>query len=308
MVIDCHIHLWNPHRGEALQALGHGRFRNTDGNTVQAVPVSFVDCRSTAEMAVAHMDWLGIDRAVVVQEWIDGRQDDYLAEVAGEFHDRFSLFGLLDGRELDAAPDYVRHIACDLGFDGLKVTAGHFREQRLDCPEAMKVWERCAELGMRVVVHMAPGRDMAAQADNVVTSLPDLTFVVAHLGLPPRPGWRAQVALAKHPNVFLDASGLTALFAHEGYPFPGAQAALKEALRMVGPGKIMWGSDYPRCIVDVSYREILGLFQRECPFLGSDERERILGGTASAVYRFGEAPQGPTRRRNGLAAHRRRET
>jgi hypothetical protein len=250
-------------------------------------PVSFVDCRSTAEMALAHMDWLGIDRGVVVQEWLDGRQDDYLAEVAKKHHDRLSVFGLLEGSDLAGAPGYVDRIANDLGFDGIKVTPAHFPRTRLDDERLMKVWERCAGLGLRVVIHMLPGAEMVEEATRVVIALPKLIFIVAHLGLPPRAAWQKQAALAKHPSVYLDASGLTALFAAEGYPFPGAQAAIREALGLAGPGKILWGSDYPRCLVDVSYREILDLFRKECGFLDATERAGILGETAARVYRFG---------------------
>ena len=288
MIIDCHIHLWDAPRNEALTPAGYGRFTRTTGGSVQMVPVSFVDCRSPAELALAHMDWLGIDRAVVVQEWLDGRQDDYLAAVAREHADRLWICGLLDGRDPDGAPRYVEHMAEELGFHGLKVTAAHFQDTRLDDARFMRTWQRCAELGVRVVAHLAPGRRMVDPVATIATTFPDLIFVVAHLGLPPHADWHEQAALAIRPNVFLDASGLTALFAAEGYPFPGAQQAVKEALDIVGPGKIMWGSDYPRCIVDVSYKEILDLFRRECDFLTDQERAGILGQTAARVYAPGD--------------------
>lgn len=286
MIIDCHMHLWGRFAGKSFRPAGYGKFQTTEGRTWQMCPPSFVDCRSTVELALAHMDWLGIDRGVIVQEWLDGRQDDYLATVAAKHHDRFSVFGLLDGNNLDGMPSYVEHIAHDLHFDGIKVTPSHFPRTRLDDRSMMRIWEQCAALGIRVVIHMLPGEEMVTEAGNVVTALPNLTFIIAHLGLPPRQGWQKQAALARHSNVFLDASGLTALFAREGYPFPGAQGAIREALDIAGPGKIMWGSDYPRCIVDISYREILDLFGKECSFLSESERAGILGKTAARVYRF----------------------
>jgi len=287
MVIDCHMHLWDRHAGKGLRPVRYGRFVNDQGKPWQMCPVGFVDCRSTVELALAHLDWLGIDRGVIVQEWMDGRQDDYLATVARDHHDRFSVFGLLDGNDLDGAPDYADHIANDLHFDGIKVTPAHFERTRLDDERMMKAWERCVELGLRVVIHMLGGDEMVEEATNVATALPKLVFIVAHLGLPPREHWQRQAALGKLPNVFLDASGLTALFSSEGCPFPGAQAAIQEALGIVGPGKIMWGSDYPRCNVDISYKEILELFSKACPFLDDRERAGILGDTAARVYRFG---------------------
>lgn len=287
MIVDCHMHLWKKATGKNLIQRDYGRFESKE-RMRQLLPVSFIDSSSTAEMALAHMDWLGIDRGVVVQEWMDGRQDGYLAELAKTHHDRFSLMGLLDGNDLAGAPDYVDRAVNELHLDGLKVTPGHFDRVNLDDERMMKIWERCAALDVPVVIHMLGGETMVAEATRVVTALPRLTLVVAHLGLPPAEGWQKQVALGKFPNVFVDASGLTALFAYEGYPFPGAQAAIKEAFDIVGPNKIMWGSDYPRCLVDVSYKEILDLFRKECPFLSNQERAGILGETAAKVYRFGK--------------------
>lgn len=288
MIIDCHMHLWEKATGKDLIQRDYGRFES-GGKMVQMMPVSFVDSSSTAEMALAHMDWLGIDRGVVVQEWMDGRQDEYLARVAKSHHDRFSLLGLFDWNDMADASAYVDRMVNELHLDGIKVTTPAASERMpLDDERLLRGWERCSSLGVPVVIHMLPGDTMVAEAERVVRALPKLKFVVCHLGLPPSKGWQKQVALGKFPNVFIDASGLTALFAHESYPFPGAQAAIKEAFDIAGPNKIMWGSDYPRTIVEVTYKEILDLFRKECPFLSNQERAGILGETAARVYRFGK--------------------
>ncbi len=287
MIIDCHMHLWETAAGADLVPRDYGRFASRDGTLHQMLPVSFVDSSSPAELALAHMDWLGIDRGVVVQEWMDGRQDAYLSGVARRYPDRFSLMGLLDLNDPENAPAYIEDIVRRLSLDGVKVIPGQNRDVRLDDARLRKVWRSCAALGVPAVMHLPPGEAALAEVETIVRDEPSFRLVVAHLGLPPADGWQRQVALGRLPNVFIDASGLTALFAHEGYPFPGAQKAIREALDIVGPGKIMWGSDYARCLVDVSYKEILDLFRKECPFLTAAERAGILGETAARVYRFG---------------------
>lgn len=78
MIIDAHIHLWKRLHGNdsgiERRPLGWGKAR--EGECVYyATPPAFEDSLSTYERSLAHMDWLGVDRAVVLQEFMDGKQD-----------------------------------------------------------------------------------------------------------------------------------------------------------------------------------------------------------------------------------------
>ncbi|MHB1356535.1 MAG: hypothetical protein ACYCZF_11220 [Anaerolineae bacterium] len=99
MIVDAHIHLWNHldglDSGVDRQALTWGRAREGD-RTYYATPPSFEDSLSTYQRAQAFMDWLGIERAVVLQEFMDGKQDNYLAQVCNAVPGRFSCLALFD--------------------------------------------------------------------------------------------------------------------------------------------------------------------------------------------------------------------
>ena len=69
---------------------------------------------------------------------------------------------------------------------------------------------------------------------------------------------------------------------------PGAQAAFEEAVRQVGAEKLMWGSDFPRTMVDFTYEQTLDFLIDGCAFLSDTERAAILGGTTSRVFGFRE--------------------
>ena len=104
MIIDAHIHLWNPLRGDGMgterEALSWGRAREND-RIYYACPPSFEDSQSTYQRALAHMDMLGINKAVVLQEFMDGKQDDYLSTVQKLAPKRFSCMALFDHLYLD---------------------------------------------------------------------------------------------------------------------------------------------------------------------------------------------------------------
>ena len=58
---------------------------------------------------------------------------------------------------------------------------------------------------------------------------------------------------------------------------------IREAVNEVGIGKLMWGSDWPRTMVDFTYRQSLDfvLFDES---LNEQEKQAFLGGNAVELY------------------------
>ena len=127
---------------------------------------------------------------------------------------------------------------------------------------------------------------------------PDLQFVLDHLGNPeltpevPRPWAGAFGALAALPNVTAKLSGIL------GEPGPGHAAAGGEpdiarirpyyeiALSAFGPGRLMFGSDWPVSTLQASYAGIHATARALTGSLSPDERDAIFSGTARRVYRL----------------------
>lgn len=154
MIIDAHIHLWNLLHGQDSgvdrQALTWGRAREYD-RTYYATPPSFEDSLSTYQRALAHMDWLGIERAVVLQEFMDGKQDEYLAQVRGAEPSRFSCLALFDRHYLAdpvAAFDMAIKVNHLQGF--LVKTPQLFSE--LVTPNLIPFWRLCSEQDLPIVL------------------------------------------------------------------------------------------------------------------------------------------------------------
>jgi predicted TIM-barrel fold metal-dependent hydrolase len=107
-----------------------------------------------------------------------------------------------------------------------------------------------------------------------------------------RDGWREQVKLARHPNVRIESGGITWLFNDEFYPFTGAVRAIREAADIVGIERLMWGSDYPRTIVAITYRMSYD-FILKSKLLTEDEKTLFLGENARQFYGFDELVELP---------------
>ena len=96
--------------------------------------------------------------------------------------------------------------------------------------------------------------------------------------------WREQVQLAAHPNVWMDTAALPAYLQEEGYPFPSARRYLEMSVDLVGPDKILWGTDVPGLLTVATYRQLVRLAHEHTAFLSPDDQAKIIGGNALHVY------------------------
>ena len=83
-IIDAHRHLWYTQdtewNGKRISPLPNGRAMFL-GEERQMLPPFMIDGHNTAEIFLSNMDYAQVSAAVVVQEFIDGLQNDYLKEV-----------------------------------------------------------------------------------------------------------------------------------------------------------------------------------------------------------------------------------
>ena len=83
-IIDAHSHLWlkqdTTWNGQVIRSMKNGRSLFL-GEEVQMVPPFIIDGRNTAEVFLSNMDYAQVSAAIIVQEFIDGLQNEYLADI-----------------------------------------------------------------------------------------------------------------------------------------------------------------------------------------------------------------------------------
>jgi predicted TIM-barrel fold metal-dependent hydrolase len=289
-IIDAHSHLWlrqdTEVNGLKIQTLENGKSLFM-GEIRQMVPPFIIDGRNTAEIFLSNMDYAQVSAAVVTQEYIDGLQNDYLREVEQRYPNRFLCCGMVDARQ----PGYYEHAETLIGqgFKAVKLPAERLimkdRRVLLTCDEMMRMFRLMEKNDIVFSVDLAPGAEQVPEMEEIVAECPDLRIAIGHFGMVTRPDWQQQVKLARHPNVMIESGGITWLFNDEFYPFTGAVWAIKEAASLVGSGKLMWGSDYPRTITAITYRMSYD-FVLKSTLLTEDEKKLFLGENAKRFYRF----------------------
>lgn len=261
---------------------------------VQMLPPFMIDGRNTAEVFLSNMDYAQVGGAVVVQEFIDGLQNDYLEEVKRKYGERFFVFGMCDYFK-PGFIDEARTLA-DRGFKGLAVPGHRLildnRRIYLNSPEMMQLFHFMEDNGMILSICLAPENMQTGEMREVIQECPKLKIAVGHFGMVTAPGWEEQIRLALHDNVMIESGGITWLFNKEFYPFTGAVRAIRQAIDMVGADKLMWGSDYPRTITAITYKMSYD-FICKSDGLTDNEKALFLGANAKRFYGFGSLPELP---------------
>ena len=305
MIIDAHAHIF-PRvngQGEAGAVRGQSYGRITIGHqSRQLLPPLAERVEHTPEMLIAHMDWVGVDRAVLLQGPYYGECNAYVAQAVARYPDRFITAAYFDPW-LEGSQSVFAGTLAQGRFRAVKlecsVATGLFGlhpEARLEAPELAWLWAELEQRGLVLVLDLGAVGSRSYQTAAVraiAANHPRLRVVVAHLGQPNpaveaddrlRTLWQDQIDLGRLPNVWFDCAALPAYVAAEGFPFQTAGRYLVQALERIGPAKVMWGTDLPSLFVHATYRQLLEWAQRALTGLQPHEQDLVFGGNAQTVY------------------------
>jgi L-fuconolactonase len=135
------------------------------------------------------------------------------------------------------------------------------------------------------------------QTIQFVDRHPQQVFVLDHIGKPRiREGeldpWRNRITeLAKRTNVYCKLSGMVTEANWQTWSKEKLSPYVETVLEAFGPNRLMMGSDWPVCLVATSYSRWVEVVQMLVGRLSAGEQERILGETATEVYRLAPSSQ-----------------
>lgn len=296
-IIDAHSHLWlrqdTTWNGQRISPLPNGRAMFL-GEERQMLPPFMIDGVNSAEVFLSNMNYAQVGAAVVVQELIDGIQNDYLLEVSRRYPGRFFVCGMCDYLH----PGFFGQAATLIrqGFKGIAIPAHRLLTDEgrvmLNSDEMMQMFHLMEQQHVVLSVTLADGDLQVGEMKEVISECPQLKIAIGHFGMPTAEGWREQLKLARNQHVVLESGGITWLYNAEFYPFPSAVRVVREAIDTVGADKVMWGSDYPRTMTAITYRMSYD-FIVKTEMLTDDEKSLFLGENARRFYGFEALPELP---------------
>lgn len=276
MIVDAHHHIWR---------VGQG-YRWLDEASLGPIRRTFEPAELRAELAangVAHTVLVEGGRGDVDEARLLFSYVSEIPEIAGvvawadpgspALGDTLDTYrGLPGGERLVGVREQVQGIGDPAYFDRVEVRRG---------------LEVIAEQGL--AFDLIIRADQLPGAAKVAREMPDVRFVLDHLGKPGiRDGrfdeWAAGLAdLAACPNVTAKVSGLVTEAEWTRWRAKDLGPYVLEGLRVFGAERLMFGSDWPVCLLASTYDRWLSTLNLILP---EDARGAVLGETAVRAYQL----------------------
>jgi L-fuconolactonase len=238
-----------------------------------------------------HLDAHGITRTIVVQTITVADETPELLSLAAAEPVVAGVVGWVDLTAPDV-PDRLATLRALPGGDALVGVRHQVQEEpdpRWLCrPDVRRGLAAVAAAGLVYDVVITP--DQLPATVDTVRALPELTFVLDHAGKPRiRAGelepWRGRIAdLGRCDNVTVKLSGLVTEAGLETWTVADLRPYAQALLESFGPSRMMFGSDWPVCLLAAQYDEVIMAAEQLTAQLSQSERDAVFGGTGSRIY------------------------
>ena len=127
-------------------------------------------------------------------------------------------------------------------------------------------------------------------AIELAARLPDQRFVVDHLAKPEIKGaktapWAVQIrTMAQNKNVFCKLSGMVNEADWKRWKADDFKPYLDIVFDAFGPDRLMFGSDWPVCLLAATYRQVKQLIAGYVKEFSRSDQQNIFGGNAARFY------------------------
>jgi L-fuconolactonase len=133
--------------------------------------------------------------------------------------------------------------------------------------------------------------DQLGYASELVASFPDQPFVIDHIAKPHikdrfiTEEWKAAIrAIARHENSFCKISGMVTEADWKNWKPEHFKPYLDTVVEAFGPNRVLFGSDWPVCLLAASYQQVLQIVKDYFSSFSPDEQTAFFGGNAINFY------------------------
>ncbi|MFC5470490.1 amidohydrolase family protein [Cohnella suwonensis] len=256
----------------------------------------------TPELPVLHRDYLPgdlrphlekhrLDGSIAVQAAPTLEETAYLLSLAESDDSVLGVVGWLDLQD-------PRHMEYYESFASHPKYVG-FRIMIQEMPDAGAVLEPAFVEGLRAYASRGVPVDLLVTAGQLepvielVRQVPGLRGVIDHIAKPRikegvEEPWRGQIErLASFPNLYCKLSGMTTEADREAWRPEQFAPYVRHVLECFGPDRVMYGSDWPVCLLAATYDEVVGVLESALPdSWGETEKKKLYGLNAKEFYRL----------------------
>jgi L-fuconolactonase len=272
--IDAHHHVWD------LSARSHA--------WLDAAKMAPVRRTFTLDDLAGHAAATGVTATVLVQVLPDLDETRDFLTLAAESRLVSGVVGWIDLTEPGASDTLA---ALPEGLVGVRHGVQSEADPAwLNRPDVRRGLAAVADAGLAYDLLTLPHQLQAAI--DTVSALPELTFVLDHLSKPPIAAgelepWRGRILeLAARPNVFCKLSGMVTEADWDSWRTSDLRPYAETVLEAFGPERVMFGSDWPVCLLAAGYDQVVSAADELCAGLSESERAEVFAGTARRAYKL----------------------
>jgi len=276
MRIDAHQHYWRIDRGDY-------------GWITPEIPVLYRDFLPTDLQP--YLEERRLDGSILVQAAPTPEETDFILSLAEQYESIKGVVGFLDLTDVRHSEHFERFVKHPK-FVG-------FRIMIQDMPDAGIILSASYIEALRGYANRGVPIDLLVRSDQLepvielVKQVPGLHGVIDHIAKPriaegQMEPWASQIReLASQPNLYCKLSGMVTEADHAGWKADQFVPYIRHVLECFGPDRVLFGSDWPVCLLAASYEEVVDILERALPdSWGEAEKEKLFGGNAKAFYRL----------------------
>lgn len=233
----------------------------------------------------------GIQKTIVVQAAQTRAETDFLLELAAADDSIAGVVGWLDMDSPDFGRQFEQYRKC-AKFIGIRPMLQDIPDDRwILRPRVLDSLRLIAAVDFPFEFLTYP-RHLAFVL-QVLDEVPGLRAVIDHLSKPkiragelePWKDWIAQAS--RHNNLFCKLSGMITEADHQRWSASDLRPYVEHVVECFGPGRVMFGSDWPVCLLAGSYDQVITVLKEVLsPMLNADVERKIFGENAVRFYKL----------------------
>ncbi|MCD9025523.1 amidohydrolase family protein [Cohnella silvisoli] len=276
MRIDAHQHYWKIDR-------------NDYGWITPELPVLYRDY--LPQHLVPHLKEHRLDGTIVVQAAPTMEETDYLLTLADSDETILGVVGWLDLNDQEHRTHFERFREHPK-FVGFRMMIQEMTDaSSILEPHFLKALRDYAEID--IPIDLLVVSHQLKPLVKLLELVPGLRGVIDHIAKPAiaegimEPWLSHMKEIAKYPNIHCKLSGMVTEAEHQNWKPEHFTGYIRKVIELFGPNRIMFGSDWPVCLLAASYDQVVEVLEQALPETwGEKERDRLFGVNAKEFYKL----------------------
>jgi L-fuconolactonase len=230
----------------------------------------------------------GFDDCIAVQASQSEEETEFLISLANQYDFIKGIVGWVDlqANDIEERLEKYKSIPVVKGFR--HVLQGEPQRDLMLKPEFKRGIAALQKQAFTYDILIFP--DQVKFSDELAASFPEQKFVIDHIAKPyikrkEIVEWKKDMEkIAMHENVYCKISGIVTETDWKGWKKEDFKPYLDVVVNAFGTNRILFGSDWPVCLVAASYNEMLAIVKEYFASFSKNEQEQFFGLNAIRFY------------------------